>query len=231
MHGVMLKHELAAAIRVEDHFLGTPVPEELRVQLLVAAAPPRGFELATGRPVRTPDGASTRHADGTYRFADVESGRRYLRIESPSGRWTRWGAPPVEVELPLADRRHALAVEMWPTTAGRAPAAVTAIRGKVLGPGGASGTMVRIEPDGRPPRGRYTFTDALGQFLFPVACDARLDPIPASPYAVDGKGRIKLVASVVGAALTGIEVNGIPAATTPSFTVTPGRTASVHLLT
>ena len=167
-------HALTLALRFLDHFTGRPVPQELPVRLSGDHA----------RPVRRPDNAGARQADGSYRFVNADPGTRRILWRDPFQRsqsgWTRWDAPDPEVTLPLADPAQVIDLELWPTADAKVPPGATGLRGKLRGPG-AAGLEIRIAPQGQP-FDRMTRTDAAGEFLF----------LPPGVLPLDAAGRVPL---------------------------------------
>jgi hypothetical protein len=206
-----VRHRLGFAVRVDDHFAGTPVREPLAVA------------LDTGeQPVRSADRAGVRHADGTYRFINLTPGPRQLVITSPTMTAFTWTAS-TPIAVPVADPRLPVVVEMWPTPLASAPPGVIAIRGALVT--APAGQEVRIEPVDTPPLGRRTRCDADGEFLF----------IVAGWTTVTVDGRIRLTVAVPGRVVTAVDlIEGSTTTNVPGaqFEVPPGRElrARIHLL-
>ncbi|MEO8553799.1 MAG: hypothetical protein ABI678_27690, partial [Kofleriaceae bacterium] len=71
----VIRHRLAFALRVEDHFSASPIDETLDIAI---DSDESGVRSRAG---------SLRHDDGTYRWSDLGDGIRELTITSPSKRW------------------------------------------------------------------------------------------------------------------------------------------------
>jgi hypothetical protein len=211
-----VRHSLAFAIRVDDAFTDRPVGEELDVS------------IDTGEtPVAAP-GGGRRQADGTYRFIDLAPGPRQVAVASPSGVGFTWTAT-TSVAVPIADRRAAIVIPMFPTTSASAPTNVIAIRGVLVTAG--AGQEVQINPVLNPPPTpppplpppRFTRCDADGEFLFVVAGGTQIDP---------PSGLVPLKVDVPGRGVTSVEVfEGLTATIYPTHTffVPPGRELRVRI--
>ena len=149
-----IAHALSLAVRVDDHFSGAPWSRPLAVAL-------DSQEPA----LPTADGTSVRHADGTYRFIAVKPGVRTVTV-TPTGDDFTWTAT-TTVDLATHDRRHALAIEVWPGPRASLPSGTTVLRGRLIG-AVVPGLEVRVEVVGAPPRNRRTRADAAGELVFPV---------------------------------------------------------------
>jgi hypothetical protein len=187
----IITHELAFAVRFEDHFSREPVAETLAVA------------LDTGeRPVAARAGGF-RHDDGTYRWADLASGLRVVSFASSSGRWVRLDVDPIEVSVPIADPQTAVRVELWPTAIAAPSPGVPAIRGKLVG---ANVVGLRVEIDGTAtttPTGRWTRADGFGELLF---------PLPGGPWPTAADGTLDLTVVVPGRTVTSVDL--LPGPTT-----------------
>jgi len=207
-----VRHLLAFAVRVDDHFREAPVTEELAVELDT-------LEPATRNAQRT----GFRHEDGTYRFLDLAAGPRQVRVTSPSGCGFTWTAT-TAVGVPVADPRQPVVVELWPTPRAAAPPGVIAIRGVLMT--APTGQEVRIEPVASSPRNKRTRCDDRGEFLFVVAGWTELDP---------ATGRVELSVAVPTRTVTSVDVDDGGLVTSfpgSTFSVPPGREtrARIHLL-
>jgi hypothetical protein len=149
-----IRQALSLAVRVDDHFTGAPWPQPVTVGL-----------DSKEPPVRTADGSSARHADGTYRFIAVRPGVRTVTV-TPGGDAFTW-TPSTTVDLATHDRSQALVVEVWPGPSATVAAGTLVMRGQVTG-AVMPGLEVRIEVVGAPPRSRRTRVGANGEFVFPV---------------------------------------------------------------
>jgi hypothetical protein len=215
-----IRHVLGAAVRIDDHFLVAPIPDELDVRL-------DAFE----RPTTVRSGGSRRHADGTYRFIDLADGTHALRVTSPDDRWMVLDPPPAVV-VPIGLPARALRVEAWPTPLQDAPPGTTAVRGKLVGaPGATIARRIEIDVAGQPfqveidgaPRLRFTRTSSFGEFLF---------LLPGS-LALDGNGRVEITVRVIGHAVTGgalIDGDQSIPFSGATFRAPPGHEAHVRLL-
>jgi hypothetical protein len=205
-------HRLAFAVRIEDHFSREPVAEELEVR------------LDTGEPPVAARTGGHRHADGTYRWADLVDGLRTLSIRSASGRWTRMDPTPIDVALPLtaAEAQTAVRIEMWPTPAADPPPGVPAIRG-VLAGAAVAGLRVEIDGTAAPdPTGRFTVADAGGELLF---------PLPGGPWPRTADGRLDLTVVVPGRTVVAVDVvsdSPITSFAGPQFHIAPDRASRVR---
>ncbi len=188
---------LSFVVRVRDHFSLEPVDEALSMELDSRHSP---VPAANG---------SLRHADGTYRFADLPPGSYLLAPHSPSGRWVRWDASPIEVSVPTADPRSPLVVDMWPSALATARPGVCAVRGKLVGPT-ISGLRVEIDGEGALPSGRWTLADEHGEFLF---------TLPGGPWPLTARGTLALRANVPGRAIDHVEVHPDVVFASPSFEI------------
>jgi hypothetical protein len=203
-----IEHRLAFALRVEDHFSGLAVGEELDVA------------LDTGERAVTAAAGTLRHPDGTYRWSDLIDGTRRISIRSRSGQWMRAEPDPIEIDLPLAQPRHAVRIELWPTPLAAAPLGVPAIRGVLIG---AAVAGLRVEIDGTAtttPTGRFTRADAAGELLF---------PLPGGPWPLTAAGDLDLTAVVPGRVVTSIEVVSEDTVFfTPQFAIPAARVSRVR---
>jgi hypothetical protein len=141
-------------------------------------------------------------------------------VTSPSGRWVRWDAAPIAVAVPLADRGHAVAVEMWPLPVATPEPGIAAVRARLVGSGVAG---LRVEIDGHAtatPSGRWTRADAQGELLF---------PLPGGPWPLTDDGRLDLEVRVPGRLVTAVEI--VPAAPLPGarFSLPADRVSRVRI--
>lgn len=179
-------HRLSFAVRFRNHFTDEAVQDELPVR------------LATSRikPVLTGDGLGRRHADGSYRFADVPAGLHLvswtLALEPTFRDWTCWNQA-LQIRLPLARPEEPIEQELWPTASAIVSPGLTAIRGQLQG-AGRSNLEVRIAPPGLA-MNHYSRTDEYGDFLY-------LLPDALRP---DARGRADLQISVASRTVTGGE--------------------------
>jgi hypothetical protein len=183
------QHELAFALRVDDHFSRLPVGEELDVR------------VHTGEASVATRAGTLRHDDGTYRWANLGDGLRHVTVAARSGRWVRWDPAPVDLVVPIADRSKAIAVEMWPTPLAAPPAGIGAIRGKLLG---AAVGKLRVEINPSPPAtaiGRFTLSDEQGEFLY---------LLPGGPWALTARGAMDLTITIPGRAVASVDVHARP---------------------
>lgn len=203
-----LLHRLAFAVRVDDHFSRRPLEEQL------------ALELHTGEGPVSSRGGTPRHDDGTYRWANLSDGLHRLTVRSPSGRFVRWDPGPIDVVVPVADPRHALAVEMWPTPLAAVPPGVSAVRAKLVG-AGVAGLRVEIAGTGTPPTGRWTKADAQGELLY---------LLPGGPWPLTSAGALDLTVSVPGRTVTGVQVIPGPSVFAGAqFTIAPSRETRVRI--
>lgn len=201
-------HGLGVAIRIDDHFLGAAIPDELDVRLAPDLSPTR-VQLGTSR----------RHDDGTYRFIDVADGPHQLEVARDE-RWMLLEPLPVIV-TPVGQPSIAVTIEAWPTATQPTPLGVTSVRGKLVGAPAAT-IARRIEIDvATTSTGHHTQTDSAGEFLFLLP--GRLE--------LDADGLVELTLRAIGDLVTGGEV---VAATRTSFAgatfkVVPGRETRVRI--
>lgn len=179
-----VQHRLAFAVRVEEHFTREPLAEALDVRL-------SSGETAVGSP-----SGGVRHGDGTYRWVNLTDGLRHVTLRAASGRWVRWEPAPVQVVVPIADPRTALRVEVWPTPLATAPPGVSAIRGKLVG-AAAGGLRVEIDGTGMAPTGRWTLSDADGEFLY---------LLPGGPWPLTAARTLALTIAIFGRAVARVDV-------------------------
>jgi hypothetical protein len=182
----VIRHRLAFALRVEDHFSASPIDETLDIAIDSEEA---GVRSRAG---------SLRHDDGTYRWSDLGDGIRELTITSPSKRWINWEPVPLEVSVPLADPREAVRYEMWPTPLASVTPGLSAIRGKLLGTG-VGRVRIEVAGAGQPPTGRYTFSDEAGEFLYLLT---------GGHWPITTVGTLALQITVVGRTVTGSDIAG-----------------------
>ncbi|MCW5801150.1 MAG: hypothetical protein KIT31_01960 [Deltaproteobacteria bacterium] len=197
-----VRHVLAVAVRVEDHFLGTPVLETLDVRI---------------------DGDRRPHAhgDGTYCFIGVEDGVHELTIGGLADRWMALEPTPGLV-LPLANPGEAIVVPVWPTPSQPTPLGLTSVRGKLVGgPQQTLGRRVEIDV-GATPAVHHTISTSRAEFLF----------LLPGALALDGEGNVPITIRVGGAAVTGGEVvdgeERTPFAGS-SIAIAPGREAHLRV--
>ena len=203
----IVRHRLALAVRVDDHFTKEAYADELAIEL-------DSRESA----IRSVDAAGRRHADGTYRFVEpVKPGVRTVRVTGPDVfTWT----PTTNVTLPLLAPLSPLVIEVWPKSSARVPTGATAIRGRLqsLPPAApvAIGQRIEIEVVGTAPRLRRTRTDERGEFLFVVL----------GPAELNATHEVELVANAPGRMIASIDVVDGTAITSfagSTFPVRPGR--------
>jgi hypothetical protein len=217
--GETVHHVLGSAVRIDDHFLVAPIPDELDVRLDT-------FE----RPTKVRGGGSRRHADGTYRFVDLADGTHALRVTSPDDRWMVLDPLPALV-VPMAPPIRALRVEAWPTPLQDVPRGMTAVRGKLVGAPGATiaqrieldvaGQPFQVEIDGAP-RLRFTRSSSFGEFLF----------LLPGHLPLDGNGQVAITVRVIGHIVSGGDVvdgdQSIPFSGA-TFRAIPGKETHVRL--
>lgn len=213
-----IRHQLALAVRVDDHFAIAPSPRELGVAL-DSQEPPR----------RRSDDTGTRHADGTYRFiAPVKAGNRTVTVTGDDV--FTWNAT-TPVVIPRPDPRVPLVIETWPTANARVPAGTLAIRGRLVpaiaAPPIATGQEVRIEAVGiNAPRNRRTRCDEHGEFLFVVLGPMELT---AGLPVADKRPKVQLAVTCPGRVVTSVDVfegaTSVPFGS--PFAVLPGRESRV----
>jgi hypothetical protein len=197
-----IRHRLALAVRVDDHFSGQPASQALSVTLDDNEAP-----------LALPGGAGCRHADGTYRFLEpTRAGVRQVRVAGAQG--FTWADSTV-IGLPLASAAAPLVIEFWPSANAVVPAGTLAIRGRLAG-AASPGQEVRIEATGMPLRNRRTRADADLEFLFVVLGAAKLNAM----------GKVGLTITTPGLTVQSIAIReGDQTTTTPggAIAVQPGR--------
>jgi hypothetical protein len=218
--GDTIHHVLGAAVRIDDHFLVAPIPDELDVRVDT-------FE----RPINVRGGGRRRHADGTYRFIDLAAGTHALRVTSPDDRWMMLDPPPAVV-VPMGSPVRALRVEAWPTPRQDAPPGTSAVRGKLVGaPDATIAQRIEIDVAGQPfqveidgaPRLRFTRTSSFGEFLF----------LLPGHLALDGNGRVAITVRVIGHVVTGGDVvdgDQLIPFSSATFRAIPGKETHVRLL-
>ena len=197
-------HSLGVAIRIVDHFLRAPIPDELDVRL--------GTHI---RPARTQLGTGIRFDDGTYRFIDVDDGAHQLQVTADE-RWMLLDPLPVIV-TPVGQPTVAMEIEAWPSPVQATPLGVTSVRGSLVGSSGVTiGMRVDMDVAGID-SGHHTQTGSTREFLFLLP--GRLE--------LDADGLVDLTLWVTGAAVTGgqIEQTTFSGAT---FKVVPGRETRVR---
>jgi hypothetical protein len=147
-----IRHVLGVAIRIDDHFVGEPITDELDVRVDTFVRP-------------TQVGGRRRHPDGTYRFIALPDGPHQLAIRSPDERWMTL-APLPAVVTPMLQPSPPLAIEVWPTPAQSTPAGMTSVRGKLVGaPAATIARRIEFDIDGTS-TGHRTQSSSLGEFLF-----------------------------------------------------------------
>ncbi len=194
-----LVSRLAFAIRVDDHFSQQPIGEPVDILLSTRE-----------RPVMSREG-SRRHADGTYRWANLADGLRHLTFRSPSGRWRRWDPAPLDVVVPVPDPGTALRIEMWPTTWATVPEGVAAIRAKLVG-SAVAGLRVEIDGFGVPSSDRWTRADALGELIY---------LLPGARWPRTTTGALDLTATVPGRTVVSTQRAGDSAVLGARFSIRP----------
>ena len=210
--GDVLQHQLAFAVRFDDHFMRAPVPEELVVSLVGDPA----------RPVLAPGGTTARQPDGTYRFVDLADGPWSLTVNSSRGLWMSL-APLAPIDAAAAAAPEPVRYDLWPTVRAQAPPGVTCIRGKVTG-GAIEGLKVELAPVAES-FDRWTQTDADGEFLFllPLPLPVDDDGLATLKVQLDSGERIVTEGSVFGEYMQ--EFTG------DQFKVRPGREFRVEFET
>jgi hypothetical protein len=200
------RHRLSVAVRVDDHFTGAPVREEL------------GVALSTQEPAIAASSGSLRHPDGTYRFIDLGSGARDVTVTVPDGAGFTW-SPTTAIVLPLADPRVPVVIELWPSPKATAPPGALAVRGRLDAPIAspvAPGQEVHMEVvSGFPPRNKRTRIDADREFLFLVV----------GPTELTSKYRVQVKVTTPGRTIASIDItdgDGTTAFTGNTFDVPPG---------
>lgn len=203
----VVRHRLAIALRVEHHFLGTPIPDELDVRIDREVLP----GLVNGS-------RSRRHADGTYRFIDVPDGPHTIEIATRNDGWLLLEPTPVVV-TPIGQPTVPLTIFAWPSPKQATPMGMTAVRGKLIG-APALALDRRVEIDTGSPSTSYTRTDSFAEFLF---------LLPGTLPLVNGV--VPITVHVVGASVTGGEVvagEDITPFTGASLQIVPGRETHVR---
>jgi hypothetical protein len=198
---------LSFALQPIDHFSRAPVPEELQISL-------DSREPA----VRSPAGGF-RHSDGSYRWINVGNGAHTAVVQSKLGHWTSWSPGPLSISLPLTDPATAIGVELWPTPRASVPAGVSAVRGKLEGAGSVAGLRVAIDGTGVASLGRWTKTDADGEFLY---------LLPGGPWPLSAHGQLDLTAVVTGRTITSTIMLGGATTSGARFLIPPQREVRVR---
>lgn len=201
---------LSFAVRPVDHFFGLPIPEKLSVSLVGDGADP----------IRT-IGGSSRHLDGTYRFAGLPAGAYDVVVSSPRGTW-RADASPTGVTSPMIGPAP-VDIAMWPTTRLEFARGLSAVRATLRGPS-IGGLRVELgDPDlplGPPTfSGHFTHADSDGELLWFV---------PRVRNA-DARGLLTMVARIDGGARTVNSIAVAGAGPTPgdTFEIEAGQTSRV----
>jgi hypothetical protein len=197
----VVRHRLSLAVRVDDHFTGTPWPEPLEV------------ELDSREPAVEAAGGGTRHADGTYRFVGLTPGAKQLTVHAPGATAFTWTAA-TPVVVPVASAITPLVVELWPAPSAAIAAGTVVIRGRLIT--AAAGQEVRMEVVGLAPRNRRTRCDGHGEFAFGVV----------GPMTLDVAYRVELTVTVPGRTVTAIQIldgDTNPTVAGSTFAVPPGR--------
>lgn len=205
-----VRHLLAFAVRVDDHFSGTPWPHALDVRLDTREPPV---------PVQGGGKLEIRHTDGTYRWANLPPGPRTLTVASRDGSGFTWNAT-TPVVLPLANPAQPVVVEMWPTPQARIAAGTLVIRGRLFT--AAAGQEVRMEVAGVAPRNRFTRVDHSGELTFVVV----------GPMDLDANSNVVLVVTVPGRVVASIQIrdgNTNPTVVGNTFAVAPGRETRAYI--
>ena len=204
-----IHHVLGVAVRIDDHFIGSPIPDELDVRLDTYVLP-----------TQVRGGTAHRHDDGTYRFIDIADGPHQLDVRSPDDRWMVLDPLPVIV-TPIGQPVLALKIEAWPTPLQSTPLGMTSVRGKLVGtPSTTIAQRVEIDVNGVD-TGHHTQTSSFGEFLFLLPGRLDLDP----------NGLVDVALRVIGHTVTsGEEIAGeqhVPFSGA-SFTIVPGRETRVR---
>ena len=203
-----VRHLLGVAVRVDNHFSAVPVADELVVRVDTAA------------PTTVRGGSAHRHADGTYRFLDIDDGAHHVAVRSPDDRWMTLDPDPIVV-TPMAQPTRPLVIEAWPTPVQATPLGMTSIRGKLLG-SPASTIARRIEFDaGGADTQHRTQSSSAAEFLFLLPGNLRLD----------ADGFVPLALRVQGGVVTGGEIvagEQITPFIGSSFRVVPARETRVR---
>jgi hypothetical protein len=204
-------HTLGVAVRIDDHFIEAPIPDELDVRIDTYLFP-----------TLVQSGAGHRHDDGTYRFLDLADGPHQLQIKSADDRWMMLDPLPVIV-TPLGPPPLAIKIEAWPTPVQATPLGMTAVRGKLVGtPAATIGRRIDLAI-GSPAvdSGHHTQTSSSAEFLFLLP--GRLE--------LDADSLVDLVIAVTGGTVTGGEVVAgelVTPFTGATFKIAPGRETRVR---
>jgi hypothetical protein len=204
-----VRHTLGVAVRLDDHFIGEPIAEELDVRLDT-------FVL----PTQVRGGNSRRHSDGTYRFIDLAAGPHQVEVTSPDARWMTLDPLPVVV-TPMLQPSPPLSIAVWPTPLQSTPLGLTAVRGKLVGtPGATIARRVEFDVNGVD-TGHHTQSSSFAEFLF--LFPGRLD--------LDADSLVPLSLRVVGGVVSGGDVihgEQHEPFTGAAFRVVPGRETRVR---
>jgi hypothetical protein len=194
-------HRLAFAIRPVDHFLATPIGERLDVSVVGSDA----------RPIAAAAGGA-RHADGTYRFADLPAGNYDIELSSPSGSWRTFA--PTTIAAPAASQLPT-DIEMWPTPLINDVRGFTVLRAVLVG-AGVAGLQVELGDAPATFTGHFNRADAEGECVVIVP-----RAIPASDLGVH-----TLRARVDGGArpVVSVSIAGAPPIPGDTFSLAAGRT-------
>lgn len=207
-----VRHVLGVAIRIDDHFTGEAIRDELDVRI-------DGDVL----PTQVRGGTGRRHSDGTYRFLDLADRSHQLTVRSPDARWVLLDPLPAIV-TPVPQPTRALVIEAWPTPLQSTPPGMTSVRGKLVGPPAAA-IARRVELDvGGVDSGHRARSTSLGELLF----------LLPGRLALDAAGLVALALRVVGGTpvtVTGGEIvdgETITSFAGSAFKVAPGRETRVR---
>lgn len=204
-----LRHVAGVAVRLDDHFIGEPIGDELDVRLDTYV-----------RPTLVRGGAGRRHNDGTYRFIDLTDGPHQLAVTSPDDRWMMLDPLP-PIVTPMLQPQPPLSISMWPTPLQSTPLGMTSVRGKLVGAPAAT-IARRIEFDvNLVDSGHHSQSSSLAEFLFLFPGRLELDADSLVPL------RLRVIGGVVtgGEIVVGEQHTPFAGAT---FRVVPGRETRVR---
>lgn len=205
-----VRHTLSVAVRLDDHFLGDPIPDELDVRVDTYFLP----TLVRG-------GNGYRHDDGTYRFLDLADGVHQVQVKAASGQWMLLDAIPAIV-TPLAQPMLAMPVQVWPTPQQSTPLGMTSVRGKLLGsPAATIARRIDLDVAGID-SGYHTQASTLGEFLFLLPGRLDLDPVDGM---VDLDLRVTGTTVTSGEIVAGEQTSPFSGA---AFRIPPGRESRVR---
>lgn len=217
-----VRHGLALAVRVDDHFTMAPARSEYSVTIDSHEPPaPRS------------DNGGVRHADGTYRWlTPVKAGARQVTVTGDAV--FTWTAT-TSVVLPLPDPKTPVVIEVWPAPNAVAAVGSLALRGQVVPRPAAApvalGQEIRIEAVGISTlRNRKSRCDANGEFLFVVHGPTELTNAPAADKRA--KVRLSVTAPAPLRAIDSVDVfEGGTVTTFPGsqFAVLPGRETRIRI--